>query len=103
MSTATQYHGLPEPNSTQVPDEFFDFIMQDLKEGELKVILFIIRRTYGFKKSSDSISLSQMTSGIRTRDGRVLCRGAGVSKKTLLEALSRLIQKGLVSKETNRS
>ena len=64
------YEGFSTPNGTIVPDDVFDLLMPELTESELRVLLYILRRTYGFKKNSDSISLSQMVQGIRTKDGR---------------------------------
>ena len=73
-----------------VPDELFDELLPELSGAELKVLLYIVRRTFGFKKDSDNISLSQMMHGIKTRDGRVLDRGVGLTKKTVLGALRNL-------------
>jgi Bacteriophage replication protein O len=78
------FRGYAGPNYTPVPDELFDEQLPDLSGAELKVLLYVIRRTFGFKRESDNISLSQMLNGLRTRDGRVLDRGVGLSKKTLL-------------------
>jgi hypothetical protein len=65
------FGGFGQPTTTQVPDLLFDQIMQDLDEKELKVLLYIIRRTFGFKKSTDNISLNQMVNGITTREGKI--------------------------------
>jgi hypothetical protein len=64
------FEGFTVPHYTQVPDELFDTLMPHLSGAELKVLLYIIRRTFGFKKQMDSISLSQMVSGIKTRGRR---------------------------------
>ena len=56
MSNRTpQFQGFYVPNSTQVPDTLFDELMADLSGAELKVVLYIIRRTFGFKRQSDTI------------------------------------------------
>ncbi len=57
------------PNSTQIPDVILDQWMADLSGAELKVVLYVARRTFGFGKESDNISLSQMAQGITKRDG----------------------------------
>jgi hypothetical protein len=64
------FRGFNSPNNTQVPDELFDEIMVHLSGAELKVLLYVIRRTYGFKRESDNISLSQMLTGIVKRGAR---------------------------------
>ncbi|MBN1994522.1 MAG: replication protein [Anaerolineae bacterium] len=97
------FQGFGYPNTTHVPDLLFDHIMQDLDEKELKVLLYIIRRTFGFKKQVDNISLSQLVNGIVTHDGRVLDRGTGLSKATVARALQSLKKKNLINAIQNRS
>lgn len=97
------FRGYSSPNYTPVPDELFDEQLPDLSGAELKVLLYIIRRTFGFKRESDNISLSQMLNGLRTRDGRVLDRGVGLSKKTLLQAIKSLEEQEIILTERRRS
>jgi hypothetical protein len=95
--------GFQSPNYTPVPDELFDVYLTELSGAELKVLLYIIRRTFGFKRESDNIALSQMMTGITTRDGRVLDRGVGLSKKTLLAALRALEDRQLIFSQRRQS
>ncbi len=104
-SSESKFHfaGFQRPNYTQVPDELFDELLAELSDGELRVLLYIIRRTFGFKKDYDDISLRQMVEGIRTRDGRVLDRGAGLSKASAARAVAGLSAKGIISATRNSS
>lgn len=97
------FSGFNKPNYTLVPDALFDELLAVLSGAELKVLLYIIRRTFGFKKDADTISLSQMLQGISTSDGRVLDKGTGLSKPTLLQALRSLQEKNIIYTERNRS
>ncbi len=97
------FEGWDTPNGTIVPDAFFDEVAPLLPEGELRVLLYIIRRTFGFKKASDDISLKQLVEGIRTQDGRVLDSGAGVAKSSAVRAVKGLIAKGIVRARRNQS
>jgi len=97
------FKGFSTPKFTQVPDELFDELMTELSGAELKVLLYIIRRTYGFKKDEDNISLSQLLNGIKVKNGDVLDKGTGVSKKTLLAALSSLQEQNIIFAERRRS
>ncbi len=45
-----RFKGFISPRYTQVPDALFDELMAYLSGAELKVLLYIIRRTLGFKK-----------------------------------------------------
>ena len=69
--------GFSRPTYTQVPDELFDELFPRLGEAELKALLYIVRRTFGFKREADSISFNQFLQGHRSQDGRVLDHGCG--------------------------
>jgi len=98
-----RFKGFISPRYTQVPDELFDELMAYLSGAELKVLLYIIRRTFGFKKDSDNISLRQICTGIKTRDGDVLDKGTGLSLSTVQIALKGLLEKNCVLTARNRS
>ncbi len=108
--TTNNTEGLPEPflgfegpNYTQVPDALFDELLAYLSGAEIKVLMYIIRRTFGFKRDSDTISLSQMLTGITTREGKVLDHGTGLSKPSLLRALRSLQERRIIFTERRRS
>lgn len=98
-----EFSGFSTPNYTQVPDELFDLLMPALSDAELRVLLYIVRRTFGFKRDSDTISLSQMVSGIKTRNGQVLDTGTGLSKSTVARGLKSLREKGIIVATRNAS
>ncbi len=97
------FQGYSSPNYTPVPDELFDEQLTILSGAELKVLLYIIRRTFGFKKETDNISLNQLLNGITTREGEILDKGTGLSKKTLLEAIRSLVEQNLILTQRRRS
>jgi hypothetical protein len=90
------FSGFQFPNYTPVPDQVFDELLTVLTGAELKVLLYICRRTFGFKKDSDNISLNQMLHGVVKKDGTRLDAGTGLSKPTLLKALRDLQDKGVI-------
>jgi hypothetical protein len=47
--------GFRRPTTTPVPDELFDEWLAVLSGAELKCLLYIVRRTLGFKKDADAI------------------------------------------------
>src|SRR5688572_32766544 len=96
-SPKLQFDGIATPNTTQCPDIYFDQVFPLLKEAELKALLYIVRRTFGFKKNRDPISFNQFLRGITTRDGRVLDLGCGIRDRTTLSrALKALEAMGVV-------
>lgn len=93
---SSPWPGFTVPRYTQVPDEVFDVLMPILTEAEFKCLCYICRRTFGFRKEADAISLSQMSAGIRTREGKVVDRGTGLSRASVKNALSFLVKAGIV-------
>jgi hypothetical protein len=84
------------PNSTQIPNVILDKILPLIPEAEGKCLLYICRRTYGFQKQRDRISLTQFVGGIVSRENEVLDYGTGLSRPTVVEALKHLSSAGLI-------
>jgi len=76
------------PNTTDLPNDLVDHWLPLLKEGELKVLLVIIRKTFGWHKQRDRLSLSQLE------------KITGLSRRSIIDSVNSLIQKGLIQKET---
>lgn len=72
------------PNSFQVPNALIDDLMAELGGVELKCYLLVIRKTKGWSKEFDAISLSQF----------VTFTGAG--KTAVISALKNLVDAGLL-------
>jgi len=77
---------IPAPNYTNTPNIFFDEIMKTLNEGEMRVLLIIIRQTFGWHKCEDWITLS------------MLAQKTGYERRSVCKILIRLIQKNLIFK-----
>lgn len=76
----------PAPQFTQVPNDFLDDWVHDLSLMESKVMLVIYRKTFGWHKTRDQISISQLEK----------CTGHG--KQAILKAVNGLIKKGAIRK-----
>jgi phage replication O-like protein O len=82
-----------ENGHTRICNELFERIMlHPFSARELKVIMAIIRKTYGYHKKSDRISLSQISkmTGIRGRNH-------------VAEVLAGLVNKNIVIRERTSS
>ena len=55
-----RYKGAAPVHYTQIPDVWLDEVIPQLGEAEIRVLLCIGRRTYGWKKAWDQISLNQI-------------------------------------------
>ena len=60
---------ITRPNHTQVPNSFIDETMRELKGAEVKVFMIICRKTIGWHKETDSISVSQIMDFTGLSDG----------------------------------
>jgi hypothetical protein len=98
-----EFGGFTTPTATAVPDQFFDELMPTLGLAEMRVLLFIIRCTYGSRRLSADISLRQMLTGISDADGYLLAPGVGLSKATVCRALSVLRRRKIITAERQRS
>ena len=92
-----RFKGFFRPNTTNTPDEIFDRFLTVLTHAELKVLLYIVRRTFGFKKDCDHISIKQISEGIVTRTGHTLDHGAGLNRRTAIRVVRKLEEKGLIT------
>jgi hypothetical protein len=92
------------PNSFQFPNSIADHFMDLLTSEEWKVISYLARRTFGFNKTEDRVTLSQFSKGITTREGKRLDGGTGLSVTAVKRALDELVRFGLVLRldENNR-
>ncbi len=77
------------PLYTQTPNDLFDHWLPNLKEVELKVLLVILRKTFGWHKTHDEISISQIQKMTGSTATNVLC------------AIKSLISYGLIKKEVS--
>jgi len=97
------FAGFEYPKMTDVPDQIFDQFLPAFSGAELKVILYVCRKTFGWKKDNDDISLSQLLYGIKTREAKIVDRGTGLSKPALLKALRSLEKNRLIIRERKSS
>lgn len=103
LTDSHKFLGFSQPTTTPVPDEIFDVLAPLLTDAELRVLFYIVRRTFGFKRTSDSISLTQMATGITTKDGRCLDHGTGMTRRGAMKGCAGLVAKGIVVVEKRRS
>lgn len=83
------------PNSTQIPNVLLDWILPVITDAERSVMLYLVRRTLGFQRESDAISLEQFVHGMH-RTGHTYDLGCGVSRRAVIDAMSFWEATGLV-------
>src|SRR5215207_10315568 len=103
MAAPFFFEGIESPNGTIFPDALLDHVMPFLSPTEWKVCSYVVRRTFGWKKASDRISLEQICRGIVRRDGSRLDHGTQLDRKTAIKALRGLETKGVILAQRNYS
>lgn len=76
------------PNAFQIPNSVIDELMAEMSGVELKCYLFVIRKTKGWNKEYDAISLTQFI------------KFTGAGKTAVVDALKNLVELGLLVKKT---
>lgn len=76
------------PNSFIIPNSVVDELMAEMSGVELKCYLFVIRKTKGWNKEFDAISLTQFI------------KFTGAGKTAVVDALKNLVELGLLVKKT---
>ena len=74
------------PNTASIPNIHFDYWMAKLTPGEFKVLMAIARKTYGWNKPSDKISLRQIEDM------------TGLARKSISQMIDSLVGYGLITK-----
>ena len=73
-----------KPNYTQVPNLFLDEHMKDMNKAELKVMLATCRKTFGWQKGRDRISLTQFE------------ELTGLARSSVQEGITAAIERGVL-------
>ena len=76
-----------DPGFTAIPNQLLDMFIPFLSAAEVRVLLYVLRRTFGFGKQLDGISLRQICEGVVSLTGRRLDYGTGLSKPAVIEAI----------------
>jgi phage replication O-like protein O len=80
---------LSKINHTQISNDFMDEFMSKLSGGAVKVFLAIARKTIGWHKDTDSISLSQ------------LMKTTGLSRQGMINVIAELEKQDLIKVDRN--
>lgn len=98
-----QFGGFEEPqaNFTRIPNAFLEAMSIIDTLGEMKVVYYILRHTWGFQDEVKRITLDEFQYGRKRKDGTRLDSGTGLSKPTIIDGLSRAEQHGFIEVEVD--
>lgn len=81
---------IPEPNFFQCPNIIIDEYLKELSGSELKCFLFIVRKTKGWHKDVDAISISQFV------------ESTGLSNRAVIDACNSLVERGFIFQDAGQ-
>lgn len=100
--TENKFQGFSPPteNYSKLPHEFIERLPMISSLGELKVILYVLRHTWGFQENEDwdakRISINEFSHGRKKRDGTRLDSGTGLSRQTIMNGLKEAVNHGFL-------
>ncbi len=86
----------PSNNFWRYP-RVMDNYWHQLSGSEQKILDYMLRRTWGFNKEFDEISLTQLEFGIKNLD-----KGTGLSRPTIIKAIKSLIKENFIMKSSGK-
>lgn len=78
---------MPPPNSCQVPNGFFDVLLPQLGDAELRVMLYLIRQSFGWQREWTERGYGRIEQ---------ICKGGGLSRQGAINALKALRERGAI-------
>jgi len=90
---------------TRIPNDWFDVCVQINNLAELKIVLYMIRHTWGFQdyKEAKQISVDEFAHGCKRRDGMRMDNGTGLGLTAVKDGIKRAIEHGYLLYGVNKS
>ena len=91
---SNKFIGFPkigEPGTFWMYPKVMDQYWYTLSGSEQKVLDYLLRRTFGWQKPKDQVSIGQFAKGLNGRD-----TGTGLSERAVIRALDMLEQRGFI-------
>jgi hypothetical protein len=90
----------PEQNWSKLPHCLIDALPQITTLAEMKVVLYVLRHTWGYQEFADweakRISTDEFMNGRKRRDGTRMDNGVGMSKPSIFDGLKRAVEHGFL-------
>lgn len=95
---AEEFEGFPPPtkNFFSLPNEMINIVAHIKNLAELKVIIYVIRHTWGYHEYGiyKTISVDEFMHGRKREDGSRMDQGTGLSNRSVIDGLRAAVQHG---------
>lgn len=86
----------PIENWSKLPHQLINALHIIETEAELKVILYILRHTWGYHDEEKKITIDEFCNGRKRRNGSRLDKGTGLSSNSVKDGIKRAIKHGFI-------
>lgn len=90
----------PKENWFRLPNEWTDITAEVKSLAELKVLVYILRHTWGYMEQLDEpkrISMDEFANGRKRKDGSRMDKGTGLSLPSIRDGIKRAIEHGFIT------
>lgn len=93
----------PSENWSKLPHVFMNFLPQITSLSELKVVLYILRHTWGYQEFNTPrrITVDEFMHGRKTKDNGRIDEGTGMSEPSIRDGLKRAEKHGFITIDVN--
>ncbi len=93
----------PSQNWSKLPHQLIDALSEIKTIGEMKVILYTLRHTWGYQDDYKKITLSEFEKGRKRKDGTRIDDGTGLSRPTIVDGIKRAVLAGFLFEHIDTS
>ena len=91
----------PRQNWTKIPHALINELHRFSTKGELAVVLYVLRHTWGFQDQWKRITLDEFQHGRKRKDGSRMDGGVGMARNSILKGIDRAVEDGFLHVETD--
>jgi hypothetical protein len=86
----------PTQNWSKLPHQLIDALHLIETEAEIKVILYILRHTWGYHDEEKKITMDEFCNGRKRQNGTRIDNGTGLTKNAVKDGINRAIEHGFI-------
>ena len=86
----------PKQNWSRLPNQLIDEMPNITSLAEMKVILYILRHTWGYGDESKRITIDEFVNGRKRKDGTRIDSGCGIAENSVRSGLRKAEEHGYI-------
>lgn len=93
----------PQSNYSKLPHQLINALVEINSIAELKVVLYILRHTWGFRDTHKRITLDEFMHGRKRKDGTRIDNGTGLSVNSVRKGIAEAEAHGFIVIDTDET